>query len=307
VSAAIAVGVFDGLHRGHHALIRRALERAAGGPCVAVSFDPHPDLVLASEFRALPPLTPLPEKQERLAALGVQLHVLPFTRELAALEPEAFVATHLVAPFSPRWLVVGEDFALGRARSGDVARLRSIGRASGFELDAVPLLVEGGEVVSSTRIRALLESGRVREAAELLGRRYSLTGTVVHGDALGRELGYPTANLRLHDEKCVPALGIYAVWARVAGEEMWRGGAMSVGIRPTFGGQVRTLEVFLLDFTGELYGQDIEIRFVDWLRPELRFDNREALIRAIAADVVLTRQRLAAAPPEEAGAAGKWF
>ena len=298
MSASVAVGVFDGLHRGHHALIRRALERAAGGSCVAVSFDPHPDLVLGREFHALPPLTPLPEKQERLAALGVELHVLPFTRELAALEPEAFVARHLVAPFAPRWLVVGEDFALGRARSGNVARLRTIGLASGFEVEAVPLLVHGGEVVSSTRIRAMLGAGRVREAADLLGRRYSLTGTVVHGDALGRELGFPTANLRLHDEKCVPALGIYAVWARVAGESVWRGGAMSVGIRPTFGGQVRTLEVFLLDFSGDIYGKDVDVRFVDWLRPELRFDGREALILAIQGDVALTRQRLAAAPPE---------
>jgi riboflavin kinase / FMN adenylyltransferase len=299
VNACVAVGVFDGLHRGHLALIQRALERAAGGPCVAVSFDPHPDVVLAREFRALPPLTPLPEKQERLAALGVELHVLPFTRELAALEPEAFVESHLVAPLAPRWLVVGEDFALGRARSGDVARLRTIGLAHGFEVDAVPLLVLGGEVVSSTRIRELLGSGRVREAADLLGRRYSLTGTVVHGDALGRELGYPTANLRLHDEKCVPALGIYAVWARVAGEPQWRGGAMSVGIRPTFGGQVRTLEVFLLDYSGDIYGRDVEVRFVDWLRPELRFEDREALVRAIDGDVALTRQRLAAARPEE--------
>jgi riboflavin kinase/FMN adenylyltransferase len=298
VNACIAVGVFDGLHRGHLALIHRALARAAGGPCVAVSFDPHPDVVLAREFHALPPLTPLPEKQERLAALGVELHVLPFTRELAALEPEAFVASHLVAPLAPRWLVVGEDFALGRARSGNVARLRSIGRESGFEVEAVPLLVQGGAVVSSTRIREMLGSGRVSEAALLLGRRYSLTGTVVHGDALGRELGYPTANLRLHDEKCVPSLGIYAVWARVAGESAWRGGAMSVGIRPTFGGQVRTLEVFLLDFSGELYGRDVEVRFVDWLRPELRFDGREALVRAIDGDVALTRQRLAEAAPE---------
>jgi riboflavin kinase/FMN adenylyltransferase len=301
VSTSVAVGVFDGLHRGHLALFRRALERAAGGRCVAVSFDPHPDLVLAREFRALPPLTPLPEKQERLAALGVELHVLPFTRELAALEPEVFVANHLVAPFAPDWLVVGEDFALGRARSGDVPRLRSIGIASGFEVEAVPLLAGDDGVVSSTRIRERLWAGRVREAAALLGRRYALTGTVVHGDALGRELGYPTANLRLHDEKCVPALGIYAVWARVAGESEWRGGAMSVGIRPTFGGKVRTLEVFLLDFAGDLYGLDVEVQFVDWLRSEERFESREALVRAIDADVALTRQRLASEPPGNPG------
>lgn len=297
MSASVAVGVFDGLHLGHQALIARARARAAGGRCVAVSFDPHPDLVLAREFRPQAPLTPLPEKHERLAAMGVELHVLPFTRELAALEPEAFVSTHLVAPFAPQWLVVGEDFALGRARSGNVPRLRAIGAASGFEVEAVPLCVEDGAVVSSTRIRALLERGEVRSARRLLGRRYGLTGVVVHGDALGRQLGFPTANLRLHEEKCVPALGIYAVHARPLGSQRWLGGAMSVGIRPTFGGLVRTLEVHLLDWSGDLYGRDLEVEFVDWLRPELKFDGPEALIAAIREDVARTRERLAADPP----------
>jgi riboflavin kinase/FMN adenylyltransferase len=297
VSVSVAVGVFDGLHLGHRALIERALSRAGGGRCVAVSFDPHPDLVLAKEFRALPPLTPLPEKQERLAAMGVELHVLPFTRELAALEPEAFVGTHLVAPFAPNWLVVGEDFALGRGRSGDVPRLRRIGEASGFGVDALPLCFEDGAVVSSTRIRVLLERGDVRAARRLLGRRYGLTGTVVHGDGLGRGLGFPTANLRLHEEKCVPALGIYAVWARVSGSREWLPGAMSVGIRPTFGGQVRTLEVYLLDWSGDLYGVDLDVEFVDWLRPELKFDGPDALVEAIRDDVHQARARLAADAP----------
>ena len=296
MSVSVAVGVFDGLHLGHQALIERARARAAGGRCVAVSFDPHPDLVLAKEFRSLPPLTPLPEKQERLAALGVELRVLPFTRELAALEPEAFVSTHLVTPFHPEWLVVGEDFALGRGRSGNVPRLRTIGAASGFEVEAVPLCVEDGAVVSSTRIRAMLERGEVRAARRLLGRRYGLTGTVVHGDALGRQLGFPTANLRLHEEKCVPALGIYAVWARPLGESRWLGGAMSVGIRPTFGGQVRTLEVHLLDWAGDLYGRDLEVEFIDWLRPELKFDGPAALVAAIHDDIARSRERLAADP-----------
>ena len=126
MNGAVAVGVFDGVHRGHVALLERAVERAAGGPCVAVSFEPHPDIVLARTFKPLAPLTPLPEKYARFAALGVDLHVLPFTRELAALEPEVFVQRHLVEPFAPRWLVVGEDFALGRGRAGNVAQ---IGRA----------------------------------------------------------------------------------------------------------------------------------------------------------------------------------
>ena len=289
----VAVGVFDGLHRGHLALIDRARALANGERCVAVSFDPHPDVVLAKEFRAIAPLTPLPEKRERLAARGVELHVLPFTRELAALSPEEFVETHLVAPFAPRALVVGADFALGRGRAGNVERLRAIGAGHGFTVEPVALLAEDGAVVSSSRIRAALAEGRVGEAARWLGRRYSLVGLVVHGDKIGRTLGWPTANLRLHDEKAVPALGIYAVWARIAGEQVWRAGAMSVGIRPTFDGKLRTLEVHLLDWDGDLYGKDVEVQFVEWLRPELKFDGRDALVAAIGADVEKTRERLA--------------
>ena len=296
MSGAVAVGVFDGVHRGHVALVQRALARAAGGRCVAVSFDPHPDVVLAKQFRALAPLTPLPERHERLARLGVTLHVLPFTRELAALGPEEFVATYLVAPHRPGWLVVGQDFALGRGRAGNVERLRAIGRGSGFEVETVPLLEVDGAPVTSSRIRTLLAAGRVADAERLLGRRYDLTGGVVHGDGQGAPLGFPTANLRLHEEKLVPADGIYAVWARPAGEPAWRAGAMSIGVRPTFGWQVRTLEVHLLDFGGDLYGRDLTVEFVDWLRPERAFASPDALAAAIGADVEETRRRLAAAP-----------
>lgn len=303
VAVAVAVGVFDGVHRGHRALFERAIARAEGGRCVAVSFDPHPDIVLAKEFRPLEPITPLPEKHALLAAMGVELHVLPFTRELAAHTPEAFVEEHLLRPFAPDWLVVGEDFALGRGRAGNVARLRQIGEGSGFQVESVPLLQHEGAPVTSSRIREALGAGRVAEAAGLLGRRYGLIGTVVEGDQVGRTLGYPTANLRLHDEKLVPALGIYAVWARPAGGPAWLPGAMSIGIRPTFGGKVRTLEVHLLDWQGDLYGRDLEVAFVDYLRPELRFESKEALIEAMGGDILHTRQRLADDAAAKAGPA----
>lgn len=293
MASAVAVGVFDGVHLGHQALLARTRERAAGGRVVAVSFEPHPDVVLAREFRPYAPLTPLPEKQARCASLGVELHVLPFTRELAALEPEVFVQRHLVQPFAPRWLVVGEDFALGRGRAGNVARLSELGRASGFEVDALPLHVVDGAPVTSTRIRALLEQGKVAEAATLLGRPYGFTGLVVGGDRLGRTLGFPTANLRLHDEQQVPAHGIYAVWARPAGAPAWHMGAMSIGVRPTFGGGLRTLEVFLLDWSGDLYGRDLEVVFVDWIRPERAFPDAAALVAAMTEDVAIARERLA--------------
>ena len=291
---AVAVGVFDGLHIGHRALFERARDRAQGNACIAVSFEPHPDVVLAREFRPMAPLTPLPEKRARLARMGVDLHVLAFTRELAALEPEAFVTQYLVAPFAPRWLVVGEDFALGRGRAGTVARLRELGGGHGFEVEAVPLERRDGEPVTSTRIRELLAEGRVAEAARLLGRSYGFTALVVGGDRKGRTLGFPTANLRLHDEQQVPAHGIYAVWARIAGEATWRMGAMSVGVRPTFGGGLRTLEVFLLDFEGDLYGRDLTVEFAAWLRPEQAFPGPEELVRAMRADVDAARAHLTA-------------
>ena len=307
MSASVAVGVFDGLHLGHRAILERALEsaRTHGGPCIVVSFDPHPDVVLAKPFRAIAPLTPVPEKRSRMGAMGItELEVLPFTRELAALTPEEFVDRHLVAPYHPQSLVVGNDFALGRGRAGNVARLREIGTTRGFDVQAVPLLERDGAPVTSTRIRGLLEEGQVAAAARLLGRPYDLLGRVVTGEGVGRTLGVPTANLRLHDEKLVPGHGIYAVWVRIGHESDVHPGAMSIGVRPTFGGQVRTLEVHLLDWSGDLVGKDLTVEFVEWLRPELQFENAEALVQAMRADLVNTRRVLEASrgPGASAGA-----
>lgn len=297
MSTAVAVGVFDGLHLGHRAILEQALARAAGGRCVVISFDPHPDVVLAKRFQAVAPLTPIPEKRVRLAAMGIrELDVLPFTRELAALEPEAFVERHLVRPYAPTALVVGENFALGRGRTGNVERLRAIGQTLGFAVDAVPLREHDGAPITSTRIRTLLGEGRVADAARLLGRPYTLEGTVVTGEAIGRTLGFPTANLRLHEEKFVPAHGIYAVRVRIEDSGEAIAGAMSVGVRPTFGGQVRTMEVHLLDWSGDLVGRPMAIEFVDWLRPEARFETTAALIEAIRADVAEVRRRLGSHP-----------
>lgn len=289
----VSVGVFDGLHLGHLEILHAGRVRAAGRPRVVVSFDPHPDVVLAKAFRAVAPLTPLGEKHERLAALGIsRIEVIPFTRELAALEPETFIERYLLEPFGMKALVVGENFALGRGRSGNIPRLREIGAARGFEVDSVPLLRMDGDTVSSSRIRALLGAGRVAEAARLLGRRYTLSGTVVTGEAIGRTLGFPTANLRLHEEKFLPGHGIYAVRARIGGEDPWRPGAMSLGVRPTFGGQVPTAEVFLLDWSGDLVGRGLEVEFVEWVREEVRFPSAEALVEAMKRDVAEVRRRL---------------
>jgi riboflavin kinase / FMN adenylyltransferase len=295
--AAVSVGVFDGVHLGHRRILATALERAAGGRCVVVTFDPHPDLVLAPALHPRAPLTPLSERRERLAALGIrELEAVPFTRELAALEPEVFVARHLTGPYRMRTLVVGEGFALGRGRSGDVPRLRAIGERAGFAVVAVPLLDLDGAPVSSTRIRGLLEVGKVAEAARLLGRRYDLRGLVVGGEAVGRTLGFPTANLHLREEKLVPADGVYAARARIGGGGDWLGAALSIGVRPTFGGTARALETFLLDWQGDLLGRDLEVELVDRIRPQARFAGRAELVEQIGRDVEEIRRRLAAAP-----------
>jgi riboflavin kinase/FMN adenylyltransferase len=302
---AVAIGVFDGLHLGHRAILERALAmaRSWGGRAIVLSFDPHPDVVLRKGPLHIPaPLTPELEKRARLTSLGVDvLEVLPFTREMASLAPEEFVTRHVTGPYAPHAVVVGEGFALGRGRSGDVRRLGEIGRKHGFVVEAVPLALLDGEPVSSTRIRGALAQGRVDLAARLLGRRYTLTGRVVTGAGMGRKLGYPTANLRLHEEKLLPADGIYAARAGIGDETPHRPAAMSIGMRPTFDGTVRTLEAHLIDFDAPLVGQDLTVEFVDWLRPEVRFDGAAALTAAIGADVEATRRRLAALAPGEAG------
>lgn len=292
----MSVGVFDGLHLGHQEILARAADSAArhGARRVVVSFDPHPDVVLGKSPEALPPLTPAAEKRALLAALGVEtFDVIPFTRELAAFPPEEFVDRHLVEPHAPAALVVGANFALGKGRAGDVARLAEIGRTRGFEVEAVPLLILDGAPVSSTRIRQLLASGEVGPAARLLGRRYRLSGEVVRGEAIGRTLGVPTANLRMREEKLRPGNGIYAVWVRLPGEGRPRAGAMSVGVRPTFGGTVQTLEVHLIDWQGELVGAVLEVEFVDWIRAELRFESVPDLVAAMRRDIDQIRALLA--------------
>ena len=229
--------------------------------------------------------------------LGVELHVLPFTRELAATSPEAFVERHIVEPFAPDWLVVGEDFALGRGRAGNVQRLRAIGAESGFEVESVPLMSLEGRAVTSTRVRESLASGDVAMAARLLGRRYGFSGQVVAGDQLGRQLGFPTANLRLFEERQLPCDGVYACWARTGDDDGARPAALSIGVRPTLGMGARVIEVHLLEWKGDLYGQRIEAELVDWVREQVAFGSLEALVEAIRGDVERVQRRLAGKSP----------
>jgi riboflavin kinase/FMN adenylyltransferase len=304
----VAVGVFDGLHRGHRRIIETGRERAgeAQAGLAVVTFDPHPDAVLGKAPAELP-LTPPREKKDLLRAWGVdRVEVLPFDRELAALSAEDFVDRHLVKPLGVVRLVTGPDFALGRGRAGTVAHLHAIGQRRGFAVETVPLLLEHHGPVSSTRVRGALRGGDVEFAAELLGRPYAIDGRVVHGWGLGEKLAFPTANLDPVEPKFLPADGVYAGWVHVPGDARGPGpggsrrGAISLGLRPTFDGAERTLEVHLLDWENDLRDMTLRVEFQAWLRGQEKFDGAGPLVEAMGRDV----ERVRAVLQEEARQGG---
>jgi riboflavin kinase/FMN adenylyltransferase len=293
----VAVGVFDGLHRGHRRIVEtgQARAREAGAGLAVVTFDPHPDAVLGKAPAELP-LTPPREKKDLLRRWGVdRVEVLPFDREMAALAPSEFVERHLVAPLGLVRLITGPDFALGRGRQGTVEVLAGIGRTRGFAVETVPLLNEHHGAVSSTRVRGALRGGDVEFAAELLGRPYAIAGRVVHGWGLGGKLAYPTANLDPLEPKFLPADGVYAGWVHVPGDAAGPGpggarmGAISLGLRPTFDGAERTLEVLILDWDKDLRDKTLEVEFTAWLRGQEKFDGAPALVEAMGRDVARCR------------------
>jgi riboflavin kinase/FMN adenylyltransferase len=288
---AIAIGVFDGVHIGHQALIRQTAEGAKqlGGRALAATFDPLPILALAP---GAPPsaLSDIDERVSLLHAAGADdVVVYHFTKEFAALTADEFVR-RLVGAGEVRRIFVGGDFQFGHDRGGNVRTLAEAGREHAFEVVVATPVTEGGEVVSSTRIRNALLAGDVTVAARLLGRPYAVRGNVVHGAKRGRALGFPTINLAIPPQRLLPRDGIYAMTARVRDEEV--AAAASLGVRPTFGGGDRTLEAYLLDWKGDVYGDTIEAAFVKRLRDELRFASAEELSEQIARDVEATRAAL---------------
>jgi riboflavin kinase/FMN adenylyltransferase len=283
--AAVTVGNFDGVHRGHQALVAAVVARArrSSGTAVVLTFDPHPARVLARD-RAPAALTTPDQKHELLAALGVEVLVLlPFTTELAALAPEEFVDRVLVRALQARHVAVGEGFRFGRGRSGDGALLARLGVELGFTFEALPPVLDGERPVSSSRVRDALAAGDVTSAERLLGRTYFVDARVVRGDGRGRTIGVPTANLESANE-ILPARGVYAGRLRLP-EGSWHPAVVNRGLRPTFGGETETLEAHLLDFDGELYGAEVRLSFVARLREERRFPGQQALVSQIAEDV----------------------
>ncbi len=289
---AAALGNFDGVHLGHQAVIGAAIAaaRAEGRPALVATFDPHP----ARFFRPdLPPfaLTTKAQKLELLSGLGVDaITVIPFNAELAAMSAEAFCRDWLAGRLGVAHVTTGEDFTFGKGRSGTVASLRELGAVHGFSAHAVHPVESDGAVVSSTRIRAALREGKVDEAARLLTRPFALRAAVIHGDKRGRTIGIPTANQDL-GSYVRPRYGVYAVRVRLPDGSMATGVA-NLGVRPMFEPPKELLETWIFDWSGDLYGAEIEVELAHWLRPELRFGSLEELRGQITSDAEKARALL---------------
>lgn len=291
----VTVGTFDGVHLGHWSVLEEIGARASArnGRSVLVTFDPHP-LRIVRPALAPPLLTTPDEKKAVLAESRLDYVVfVAFTPELSEYSPRRFVTELLLSRLGMSELVIGYDHGFGKGRSGDVHTLREIAGECGFELDVVGAVHANDAAISSTSIRRALLEGRLDEANRGLGRPYPMTGVVVRGDGRGRELGFPTANIRVSGEgKLVPAAGIYACHAFVAKKRYM--GALHIGPRPSFPGADASVEVYLIDFEGILYGHEIRLELVEYLRPVAAFETVESLKEQMSADVVLVRRRLGA-------------
>ncbi|MEP7015327.1 MAG: bifunctional riboflavin kinase/FAD synthetase [Verrucomicrobiota bacterium] len=289
----LAVGVFDGVHLGHQAVISTSARHAQAetGTPVVVTFDPHPMKVLRP-LDAPHLLTATQHKIALIRNLGVaHLLIIPFEEQFAATEPEDFVQ-QLVTHSKPlREICVGHEWSFGKNRRGNLDLLKKLGSRSNFNVVGIPPIKMNGEIVSSTAIRQAVETGDLKRAAEMLGREYTILGTVVKGDNLGSKIGFPTANLSAHSEQ-FPPNGVYLAEATIDGAQY--PGVINLGYRPTvsIGQSQRVLEIHLLDFNREIYGKDIDVRFISYLRPEKKFENIEALTAQIGADVQQARNFL---------------
>lgn len=282
----VTVGTFDGVHRGHQAIIEYLQERAEAqnGPSTLVSFDPHPRAVVHDE--EVPLLTTVAERADLLEALGLdRFVVVPFSDDFAQLGPTAYVEEVLVNRVGVQEVTVGYDHRFGKDRAGDVEDLRALGGEYGFSVDVIPPQEVDHDVVSSSSIRSLLrEEGAIERANDRLGRPYRLNGVVSRGQGRGRKLGYPTANLALEDaRKLVPNLGVYATRVTLPDGNQW-GGMMNIGRRPTFDEMDVTAEVHLLDYEGDLYGSSLSVEFLQRLRAEQKFESAEALVAQLSED-----------------------
>jgi len=287
----LAIGVFDGVHRGHQTVISTSAEhaKAANGTPVVVTFDPHPEKILRPET-APHLLTATPHKIALIRNLGVaHLLIITFDKQFAATEPEDFVRQLAQHSKPLREICVGHKWSFGKNRRGNLELLKKLGAQFNFNVVGIPPVTVNGEIVSSTTIRQAVEAGDLRKAAKMLGREYTILGTVVRGDDLGKRIGFPTANLSAHNEQ-FPPNGVYFAEAKL--NEVRNPGLVNLGYRPTVSSSKteRVLEIYLLDFDRDIYGKDLEVRFISYLRAEKKFANVDALVHQIERDVQQARE-----------------
>lgn len=290
----LALGVFDGVHIGHQAVIERALKAAekVGGVAGLLTFDPHPIQVMAPAKAPTHLLAILEHKARFVESLGVDLLVpIHFDLGFAEREAQDFIAQLCEAPV--KTIAVGEDWRFGHLRKGDVNLLGQLAAKHGYRLEAVAPVMHDGDRISSTRIRQAVHDGNLEDAQQMLGRPYSMRGEVVKGRQLGANIGFPTANIIVGHRQC-PPLGVWLVQIALNSDksgDQWQEGIANLGVRPTVDGENLLLEVHLFDFVGDLYGQEIEVRFGDFMRPEMKFDSLDHLKGQIALDVEEARRR----------------
>lgn len=284
-NAVLTIGTFDGVHIGHKKILSRIKEIAKeeNGESILITFDPHPRIVLSNDD-SVRLLTTLNEKTELLRANGIDnLVVAKFSRSFSEMTPEEYITDFLYKRFQPNVVVIGYDHKFGKNRAGDINFMKDKGAELGFRVEEIPKQEVDEMAVSSTKIRNALQEGNIDQANSLLGHAYTVEGTVVRGDGIGRQLGYPTANLQVDDPyKLIPADGVYAV--RVNHKATIYNGMLSIGVRPTFNGQMRTIEVNIFNFEQDIYGQKIKLSFVEKIRPEIEFANADELIKKMDED-----------------------
>ena len=286
-NAVITIGTFDGVHMGHRQIIDKLKEEAQNinGETVIITFHPHPRKIVAGAS-GIPLINTLDEKIELLEKLGIDhLVVVPFTEAFSSQSAEDYIGDFLIRKFQPHTIIIGYDHRFGRERKGNYLLLEEMAPVYNYRLTEIPKHVLDQIAISSTRIREALLIGKIEIADKLLGYEFFFNGEVVHGDKLGRQLGYPTANLHVKDEeKIIPGNGIYAVYAELTGTNLKMKGMMSIGIRPTVGGTKKVIEVNIFDFDKDIYGESIRVYVKKYLRPEVKFDGLEALVKQIDLD-----------------------
>lgn len=290
----LTIGTFDGVHQGHQQIIKRINQLAAenGGESIILTFHPHPRLVVNPNDTSLKLLNTLEEKIELLERYGVHnLIVAPFSVEFSQLTARQYVEDFLWKNIRPKTVVIGYDHRFGNNREGGIELFRQMAMELGFGVEEIAKQMVDDLAVSSTKVRHALQTGDIAQASNLLGHEYSLQGTVVEGHQMGRQLGFPTANIHLNNpNKLVPAQGVYAIKAKVAGH--WYPAMLNIGNNPTFENRAASIEAHLLDFDQDIYGAEIAVAFVERLRDELKFDSAEALIAQMKADEAQSRKIL---------------